>query len=210
MRIKTDAKRQSIIKTAARMFEEVGFESASMAMISAKIGGSKTTLYNYFSSKEELFIEVMCDLIDQQTAKLQPIIYKGDITKTLTAYGTVFVEFTTSPWVMDMLTTIIGFKKNREIQKNFYARAHLASEKKLAQIMAASIGNGELSDAPPLLMARQFKALLKAEYFNAVLMNVQKSPSSSQKRRWIKIAVNAFLKIYHHQKVRKTRAPIAG
>src|SRR6476660_6078384 len=59
MKTKTESKRQAILKAAADVFREVGFERASMSEIRARIGGSKATLYNYFPSKEKLFFEVM-------------------------------------------------------------------------------------------------------------------------------------------------------
>ena len=59
MKTKTESKRQAILKAAAEVFREVGFERASMSDIRARIGGSKATLYNYFPSKEKLFFEVM-------------------------------------------------------------------------------------------------------------------------------------------------------
>ncbi len=55
MKTKTESKRQAILKAAADVFRDVGFERASMEEIRARIGGSKATLYNYFPSKEKLF-----------------------------------------------------------------------------------------------------------------------------------------------------------
>ncbi|OYW88264.1 MAG: TetR family transcriptional regulator, partial [Sphingobium sp. 32-64-5] len=54
MRVRTDDRRQAILDVATEMFREVGYARASMAAISARIGGSKGTLYGYFKSKEEL------------------------------------------------------------------------------------------------------------------------------------------------------------
>ena len=64
MRIKTDEKRQHIIDTAYRLFRANGFEKTSMSEVTAQVGGSKATLYNYFSSKEELFLECMISITD--------------------------------------------------------------------------------------------------------------------------------------------------
>ena len=76
MKTKTEAKRQAILKAAAEIFREVGFERASMSEIRARIGGSKATLYNYFPSKEKLFFEVMSQATELElgaiTAALNP------------------------------------------------------------------------------------------------------------------------------------------
>ena len=59
MRTKTEEKRQAILDVAAATFGELGFERTSMSEICARLGGSKATIYNYFPSKEALFVEVM-------------------------------------------------------------------------------------------------------------------------------------------------------
>ena len=59
MRVKTADRRQAILEVAHDVFQEMGFERASMAVISRRLGGSKGTLYGYFRSKEELFETAM-------------------------------------------------------------------------------------------------------------------------------------------------------
>jgi AcrR family transcriptional regulator len=58
VRVRTDAKREQIVRIAAAVFREFGFEGASMSEISARVGGSRATLYGYFQSKELLFLAV--------------------------------------------------------------------------------------------------------------------------------------------------------
>ena len=59
VRVKTADRRQAILEVAHDVFQEMGFERASMAVISRRLGGSKGTLYGYFRSKEELFETAM-------------------------------------------------------------------------------------------------------------------------------------------------------
>ena len=54
-----DEKREHILKVAYAAFLGEGYAATSMSSIAAKVGGSKATLYNYFSSKEELFAAVI-------------------------------------------------------------------------------------------------------------------------------------------------------
>ncbi|WP_253295185.1 TetR/AcrR family transcriptional regulator, partial [Vibrio cholerae] len=55
MRVKSEEKRQAILEIAKDSFTKQGFEQTSMSHIAKMLGGSKATLYNYFSSKEEIF-----------------------------------------------------------------------------------------------------------------------------------------------------------
>lgn len=50
-----DERRNTILDIAHAAFMQDGYAGTSMARIAAELGGSKTTLYNYFTSKRELF-----------------------------------------------------------------------------------------------------------------------------------------------------------
>ena len=45
MRMRTEEKKQEIIRIAAELFEQLGYERTSMSAIAARVGGSKATLY---------------------------------------------------------------------------------------------------------------------------------------------------------------------
>lgn len=55
MQVLKEEIRANIIKAAKELFLKKGFETASMNMIAKKAGISKSNLYNYFFSKEEIF-----------------------------------------------------------------------------------------------------------------------------------------------------------
>lgn len=65
-KITSDERRNHILDIAYRAFIEEGYSGASMSRIAASLGGSKTTLYNYFASKKDLFVAVA----DRECAKL--------------------------------------------------------------------------------------------------------------------------------------------
>jgi TetR/AcrR family transcriptional repressor of mexJK operon len=62
--------KQRILDGAACMFCRDGYEGASMASIAAKAGVSKGTLYNYFVSKEALFIAYIEDDCSTRMARM--------------------------------------------------------------------------------------------------------------------------------------------
>lgn len=53
------ATRQQLLAAAAQEFGRVGFEGAGIDAISLAAGFAKGTIYNYFASKEELFLAVV-------------------------------------------------------------------------------------------------------------------------------------------------------
>lgn len=58
-------KRAQIVAIATRSFLERGYAATSMSAIADELGGSKTTLWSHFSSKEELFIAVVDNRVER-------------------------------------------------------------------------------------------------------------------------------------------------
>ena len=54
-----EMRKRSIIKGALKVFQEVGIEKTTMDEIANESGFGKATLYYYFSSKDEVFVEIM-------------------------------------------------------------------------------------------------------------------------------------------------------
>ena len=67
---KTDQKRQHILDTAYRLFQSKGFADTTMSEITSEAGGSKATVYNYFSSKDELFSSIVERELSQSLVRL--------------------------------------------------------------------------------------------------------------------------------------------
>ncbi len=83
-----DEKREHILKVAYAAFLSDGYAATSMSSIATKVGGSKATLYNYFSSKEELFSAV----IAERCRDFEEMLYDADLEtqdfrKALTILG---------------------------------------------------------------------------------------------------------------------------
>ncbi|VUS70642.1 hypothetical protein SB6421_04562 [Klebsiella huaxiensis] len=77
-----------------------------MAEICARVGGSKATLYNHFSSKDELFFEVMSRLCEEEFSAM---LERGDITLSLNQFGQRFLHFIYSPDVQSNQQLIADF-----------------------------------------------------------------------------------------------------
>lgn len=54
-----DAKRDHILKTAARVFAETGFARASMSQVAKDCGISKANIYHYYDSKDALLFDIL-------------------------------------------------------------------------------------------------------------------------------------------------------
>lgn len=60
-----DQRREAIVEKAARLFASEGFRGASVADLAAACETSKSLIYHYYPSKEDVLYEVMASHIDQ-------------------------------------------------------------------------------------------------------------------------------------------------
>ncbi len=93
MRVKSEEKRQAILEIAKDSFTKQGFEQTSMSHIAKMLGGSKATLYNYFSSKEEIFTAVMESSATEQIAlSFLSLDHNRELKPALLEFGYNFFE----------------------------------------------------------------------------------------------------------------------
>jgi TetR/AcrR family transcriptional regulator, cholesterol catabolism regulator len=64
---------QEIKNIVARLFAEKGYHATSMRDVGNEIGMSKSSMYNYFKSKEEILFHLMNDAMDEALETLQDI-----------------------------------------------------------------------------------------------------------------------------------------
>ncbi len=60
-----DEKRERILRTATQLFAERGFNRSEMDEIARRSGVAKGSLYNYFRSKDDLFLHICRDAIER-------------------------------------------------------------------------------------------------------------------------------------------------
>lgn len=79
-------RREAMLDKAAALFARAGFNGTSMADLAARCGVSKSLLYHYFPSKEDLLFEVMTSHLDELVASVSDVmIKKGGVTSKVTA-----------------------------------------------------------------------------------------------------------------------------
>src|SRR3546814_2195616 len=64
-------RRKAFVEAARKGFLANGYAGTTMSSIASAVGGSKTTLWTYFPSKEALFEAVVDDIVDYYGAALQ-------------------------------------------------------------------------------------------------------------------------------------------
>ena len=66
-------KTQELYRATARLFASGGYHSTSMREIAHELGMNKSSLYHYFTSKEDILFKLMNDAMDDALATLEEI-----------------------------------------------------------------------------------------------------------------------------------------
>jgi TetR/AcrR family transcriptional regulator len=72
-----DAKRTAIRQTAAALFAERGFDGSSMSDLAERCGTTKSGLYHYYASKEEVLFDILSEHIGKVLHIVQEAAAEG-------------------------------------------------------------------------------------------------------------------------------------
>lgn len=163
MRVRTDEKRQAILAAARAVFEEMGYARASMAAISARLGGSKATLYGYFSTKEQLFAAAMTEALAERGEEMLALLdLDGDVADVLTRFGHSYLAFVTSPAIQALVRTTVAESQFSDVGREVYVRGPKRALDGIERYLGLQTASGRLVVPDPALAAFQFKALIEA------------------------------------------------
>src|SRR5437764_5226396 len=90
--------RQEILRTAARLFQQRGYDATSMNDVAAALKLSKGGLYHHFQSKDEILFEIMNHAMDLTEERvLAPVRNINDAEERLRALIRLHLEVVLSP-----------------------------------------------------------------------------------------------------------------
>jgi len=90
--------RQEILRTAARLFQQRGYDATSMNDVAAALKLSKGGLYHHFQSKDEILFEIMNHAMEiTQERVLDPVRGIADPGERLRALIRLHIEVVLSP-----------------------------------------------------------------------------------------------------------------
>jgi AcrR family transcriptional regulator len=201
MKTKTEAKRQAILKAAAEVFREVGFERASMGEIRARVGGSKMTLYNYFPSKEKLFFDVMYQAKELELGAITAALNADteDLKQELLHFGQRLVPALYSPEAIAIRRLAIAELGHSDIGKVVFERSIVPIEKQVAEFLRKAMKRGALRTADAQTAAVHLLSLLESELLQRVLLGVMNSVKPEVIKGAVRRAVEVFLSGYQRR-----------
>src|SRR3546814_740431 len=196
MRTKSEARKDAILGVALEVFREVGCEAASMSQISARVGGSKATLYNYFASKEELLLEAMLFSAHKHAQDVMQLLQiQGDLPTQLHRFVTSLLTLIDADETIQVLRVAISVGGTSDIGRRFYEFGTHEVWLAIGDILRSEVEKGTLREADPDLMATHLRCLCKADIIRN-LLGAREPYSDENVRAKAQCIVDVFLKVY--------------
>jgi AcrR family transcriptional regulator len=204
MRVRTEEKRREIVKAAAELFEEHGFDRTSMSMISERLGGSKATLYGYFKSKEELLDAVLTyDVTEQADQLMHEFLSQKNVREGLIQLGVAYMTRRLSPTPIANVRNVANQPPGSTVGKQFYENVLGPAWKRLANRFKLMMDEGILIQADPWVAAMHWKGLNEWDMFEKRLLGAIDGPDPKFLKKSATLAADAFLQLYGAKKKAK-------
>jgi len=188
-----EAIESKVLDVALREFLEYGYGDAAMARIAKAVGGSKTTLYSRYASKEDLFRAIIFDQVDRTSpqASLRSDAGPLDLEQGLKSYANRMLEHS-------LQADLMG------VNKLIYSEAYRFPELGAAAVEKTNMGIKRISDfisdcakrdhvpcKNPAGVAEAFIYMIRGWYMQILLTN--QAVSAAERKAWVDHAVNTLI-----------------
>jgi AcrR family transcriptional regulator len=199
MRVLTKEKRETIVELAVQLFEEKGFEAASMSELARRMGGSKATLYRYFVSKEDVFAAVIQAYATAHLAEASKMVNRAAeersaLRPALDQAGNRVLEVMLNDRRAIVVYRLVMAEAGKtELGSLFHISGPSQFLSALSRFFQGAMERGEMRGADPQISAMQFLSLLTAE--NGIRLHERNPPSltSEEIAQRVERAVALFL-----------------
>lgn len=147
-------RRAAILAVAREAFLTNGYAATSMSGLLETLGGSKSTLWGYFPSKEDLFAAVLEDAAESLHSQLETtLVSEAQLEQGIRNFARAFVTTIETPDALAVWRLIVAEgERFPELGRLFYERAGSFPERILADFLKTFVGD-ELRDEDPNEMA---------------------------------------------------------
>lgn len=200
MKVRTEARREAILEVASQVFLELGFKRASMTEIVRRIGGSKSTIYGYYPSKDALFQAVIKAVGEKQiqTAFDELAAPNADapIDLVLAKFGEKLAKFLCTPDMMATHRMVLAEAGHSNVGELFYEAGPQKGVYEISAFFRFAMEHGRMRNEDLEVAAQQFFALLQAEIQRHWYYRAPTVLSDSQIKELTHRAVATFSRAY--------------
>ena len=160
-------RRHEIFGTSVKLFLKKGFQETSMREIAEMAGIGKSTLYDYFKTKDEILVWGVEDQLMDLTVEVQEIVKQPTpAIKRLRQAMKMHLEFLVSSKEFYLKLSFEVQRLNLESQKRIQVRRH-AYQDLIRQLIDEGIAEGSFRKVDTLLVARTLITALTPTVFTS-------------------------------------------
>ncbi|NNM75748.1 TetR/AcrR family transcriptional regulator [Sphingomonas sp. ID1715] len=194
----SDRRRERFVEVARHAFFAHGYGATSMSSIAAQVGGSKTTLWTYFPSKQDLFAAVLDDLVERYGRALEVSFdIEADVASELRRFGQALLQTLHSQPIVDMHRLVIGEAgRFPELGEMMYERGAARGKRNLRAFVGEAMTRGKLRAGDPAVAAQQLVGAIQLGSPQMHLLGLAGAPTAAESEVEIETAVAAFMRAW--------------
>lgn len=155
-----EARRLEIVRAARTVFAEKGFEKATLEEIAERAEYGKGTVYNYFDSKESLFLAATVDLLDEVRAIAEAAEREHKtLRESFEAYTRQMIHYYERNFTFSRMVLRVWGRpevgESQDLLDVLKDNVHAAAEP-LARLLKAAMRRKEIRRADPHILAMMF------------------------------------------------------
>ena len=192
------ARRKAFVDAARELFFANGYAGTTMSSIASKVGGSKTTLWTYFPSKEELFEAVVDDIVEQYGQALAiELPLDEPVPDVLGRFGNLLMTKLTATPILSLFRLVVGeAERFPHLAETFYERGPRRGKARAADWIGEKMARGELRAGDPMRAVQQFTGLCQSGLYQFAMLNLPESRDLARLQDDVDAAVDAFYRAW--------------
>ena len=192
------ARRKAFVDAARELLFANGYSGTTMSSIASKVGGSKTTLWTYFPSKEELFAAVVDDIVGEYgTALHVDLPVDEPVVDVLTRFGNVLMAALVTTPLLSLFRLVVGeAERFPHLAETFYDRGPRRGKARAATWVAAKMARGELRQGDPMQVVRHFAGLCQSGIYQHAVLGLPEGRETHRLAAEVDAAVETFYRAW--------------
>lgn len=191
-------RRKAFIDAARTLFFAKGYAGTTMSSIASKVGGSKTTLWTYFPSKEDLFAAVVDDIVERYGDALTiDLPLDEPVPDVLRRFGTVLMTKLTATPLLSLYRLVVGeAERFPHLAETFYDRGPRRGKARAAEWVAEKMVRGEIRMGDPMRAVQQFAGLCQSGLYQFAVLGLPEARDLARLEEEVDAAVDTFCRAW--------------
>lgn len=191
-------RRKAFVDAARELFFAHGYAGTTMSSIAGKVGGSKTTLWTYFPSKEDLFAAVVDGIVEQYGDALTiELPIDQPVPDVLRRFGNVLMTKLTATPLLSLYRLVVGEAgRFPHLAETFYERGPRRGKARAAEWVAGKMARGEIRMGDPMQAVQQFAGLCQSGLYQFAILNLPESGNLARLHDEVDAAVDTFYRAW--------------